>query len=257
MNFNDVEHYATMLAGCESINTGNYKAEDAVYATTVLKMHANDAGLFAGQEGFLDAIKSGAKKTKDWIAALIKSITDWLSNKYRDAKVNINLKLKGGDDGIKRIVLRKIFKDVVSNGLRDINELDTDRYASLFAATNAGVQNFDKIKNLLKSLGDNLDGDSKFNTESVMTDLSKVATEIREVLDNLVDATKNALRKIPDESAVNYKTLDSQARDLGFASRIAARAYERFMKGVERIPAAVNAEMGVAKEKEVPEAKAE
>lgn len=78
----DIEHYAKIIAGCESINLrmagGPKLTEDGRYAQTVLCLHAQDAGLYAGQEGFFEKVKEGAKSIKDWIIKLIKAIRDWI-----------------------------------------------------------------------------------------------------------------------------------------------------------------------------------
>lgn len=77
----DIEHYARIVSGCESINLrlagGSKLTEDGRYAQSVLCLHANDAGLYAGQEGFFEKVKEGAKNIKDWIMKLIKAIRDW------------------------------------------------------------------------------------------------------------------------------------------------------------------------------------
>lgn len=78
MSFGEVEHFATMLSGCESINAGEGTNLDAKYALSVLKLHANDAEVYAGNEGFFEKVKEGAKNIKDWIIKLIKAIRDWL-----------------------------------------------------------------------------------------------------------------------------------------------------------------------------------
>lgn len=78
MSYSDLEHFSNMIAGCESINEGDYKSPNSIYAQTVLKLHANDAGLYAGQEGFLDMIKKGASSVKKWFLELIKAIVNFI-----------------------------------------------------------------------------------------------------------------------------------------------------------------------------------
>ena len=69
-----------MLSGCEAINLGDYKSPDSKYAQGVLKLHANDLGVFAGQEGFLDMVKKGAGKIKEWFLNLIKAIVNFIDD---------------------------------------------------------------------------------------------------------------------------------------------------------------------------------
>ncbi|QZA70581.1 hypothetical protein AH04_99 [Erwinia phage AH04] len=78
MSFSDVEHFAEIISGCEAINSGNNTAPEARYAFAVLKLHAQDLGVVAGQEGFLDNVKAGAKSVKEWVIRIIKIITDAL-----------------------------------------------------------------------------------------------------------------------------------------------------------------------------------
>lgn len=81
MSYSDVEHYASMVSGCESLISGNVKSPNAVYALAVLQLHANDAGLYTGQEGFMDSVKAGAKNVKEWIKKLIQAIRDYFKSK--------------------------------------------------------------------------------------------------------------------------------------------------------------------------------
>lgn len=80
MSYSDIEHYSTMITGCESITHGNHKSPDGRYALTVLQLHAGDAGLYAGQEGFLDHIKKGAKTLKKWFLEFLKAIGGFIDH---------------------------------------------------------------------------------------------------------------------------------------------------------------------------------
>ncbi|AEV89526.1 putative virion structural protein [Pseudomonas phage OBP] len=96
----ELEHFATMVSGCESINThlakGTGLSADGEYAFTVLKLHASDAGFVAGTEGFLDNVKKGAKKGKEWFIAFFKALKDFFKQGFRNVISNLG-KLKGGD----------------------------------------------------------------------------------------------------------------------------------------------------------------
>lgn len=83
MSYSDINHALNMLAGLEAFSNGSTRSPDAVYAATVLKLHALDAGHVEGTEGFMDAIKKGAKNVKDWIVALIKAIKEYLTSTDR------------------------------------------------------------------------------------------------------------------------------------------------------------------------------
>lgn len=75
----EVEHFTTMLSGCESINSGHALTPDGRYAFAVLKLHAVDFGSVAGQEGFLDNVKAAAGKSGEWLKKLIAAIKSWLT----------------------------------------------------------------------------------------------------------------------------------------------------------------------------------
>ncbi|EBY9764047.1 hypothetical protein D5W64_13115 [Salmonella enterica subsp. enterica serovar Saintpaul] len=83
MSYSDIDHCLNMIQGCESLIQGDTQAPNTVYALTVLKLHASDMGLHAGQEGFMDEIKKGAKNIAEWIIKMIKAIKDYLTSTDR------------------------------------------------------------------------------------------------------------------------------------------------------------------------------
>ncbi|QYN79997.1 putative apolipoprotein E [Kosakonia phage Kc263] len=86
MSFGEVEHFATMVSGCESINQGDVNSLDAKYAFSVLKLHANDMGIYAGNESFLDSVKKGAQSVKEWCLKLLKAIVEFVTGSKRKIK---------------------------------------------------------------------------------------------------------------------------------------------------------------------------
>lgn len=90
MSFSDVEHHIAVFDGCESLLHGDPKSADAQYAFTVLKLHANDQGIYAGQEGFMDTIKKGARSTVKWIKQIIQAIRDYMKGISREDRDRIN-----------------------------------------------------------------------------------------------------------------------------------------------------------------------
>lgn len=88
--FGEIEHLATMVTGCENLNLAmSGKAQlnsDGNYAYAVLKLHVADMGSVAGNEGFLDGVKKTAGKVKEWLAALIKAIKEFLTGKKKTVK---------------------------------------------------------------------------------------------------------------------------------------------------------------------------
>lgn len=90
-HLDDVNHYATIIVGCESINNvlaGNGKLSDeGRYAQSVLKLRAQDEfGALCGNESLLEGIKKGARKLKEWIAALVKSIVGYITGSTKKAE---------------------------------------------------------------------------------------------------------------------------------------------------------------------------
>lgn len=101
MSFSDVEHFAEIISGCEAINNGNRTAPEARYAFAVLKLHAQDNpdfGAHAGQEGFLDSVKAGAKATGEFVKKLFEAIKKWFSDVFKSTKGKFNSFMKSGDD---------------------------------------------------------------------------------------------------------------------------------------------------------------
>ena len=100
MDYSDIEHFGTMISGCESLNQhfehGTEPSPEAHYAFAVLKVHAGDAGLIAGQEGFLSAVKKGAKKGKEWFIEFFKALRQFMKDTLKKVMSNFT-KLRGGD----------------------------------------------------------------------------------------------------------------------------------------------------------------
>lgn len=91
----DVEHFAKIVSGCESINNlvnnGVALDADGRYAQSVLRLHAQDElGAIAGNESLLDGIKKGAKNTKEWIIAFFKALKNFITGGYGKVKTSIS-----------------------------------------------------------------------------------------------------------------------------------------------------------------------
>lgn len=119
MSYSDIEHCSNMISGCESLIAGN-RTPDSVYAFAVLKLHAQDAGYIDGQEGFLDNVKSGAKKSKEWILKLLKAIRDFFFGGNR-AKIK---KLAADTEVAAKIIEKDNIKDIVPNSVSEIVKIN-------------------------------------------------------------------------------------------------------------------------------------
>ncbi|QBZ70618.1 hypothetical protein pETSU_037 [Edwardsiella phage pEt-SU] len=123
--FDDVQHYATIIAGCENINKrlegGSKLSQDGRYAQTVLTLHAGDAGFVAGTEGFMDSIKRGATNIYEWIKKMISAIRDWFRGNKVDKEAErldqlskqFDLGISGAE--IKRMGARKFVQFLVAS----------------------------------------------------------------------------------------------------------------------------------------------
>lgn len=107
MSFSDVEHFAEIITGCEAINNGNRTSPEARYAFAVLKLQATDFGAHAGQEGFLDNVKAGAKATGEFIKKLFEAIKKWFADVFKSTKGKLNSFMKTGDDKQKEVKREK------------------------------------------------------------------------------------------------------------------------------------------------------
>lgn len=102
MFYSEIDHFATMISGCESIDSGSPLTADGHYAFAVLKLHAGDAGLYAGQEGFLDSIKGAASQVKEWILNLIKAIRNWFRSRRKPTPEELK-EIQGVAEFIKKL----------------------------------------------------------------------------------------------------------------------------------------------------------
>lgn len=114
MSFSDVEHFATILSGCEAISLGQYKDPDAAYASSVLQLHANDMGSYAGQEGFMEGIKKGAAKTGEFVKKLLEAIRKWFAEVFKSTKSKVAGIFGKGDEEEKKAEAKKIAGSMVS-----------------------------------------------------------------------------------------------------------------------------------------------
>lgn len=121
MNYSDIDHFSSMISGCESLIAGKH-TPDSVYAFTVLKLHAQDAGYVAGQEGFLDNVKKGAKNTKDWILKLLKAIRDFFFGSNRN-KIK---KLAADTEVAAKIIEKDTIKAIVPDSVPEIVKINKE-----------------------------------------------------------------------------------------------------------------------------------
>lgn len=155
----DIEHYATMVSGCENISLsmagkGTLNA-DGKYAYSVLKLHVSDMADVAGQEGFLDSVKKTAANVKEWISKLVAAVKSFITGK-RNSKQKLAADFKKIDTDAKKAITEKKKDDKKSDSKEertdnDINFMDKPAIAVHGLLT--------QLQTKVKSLGEELSGE--------------------------------------------------------------------------------------------------
>lgn len=213
MSYSDVEHYATMVSGCESLAYGNVNSANAHYAMTVLQLHANDAGLVAGQEGFLDHVKKGAKKAKEWVIALVQAVRAWLKDKYKFAVEKAMKYLMGGPEGmVRHAAITKIAGklEALDKAYATLESSEDLKDANLSTSFSGPRGIIDK---LLKSLT------TEFSTKTFFADLDKLSNQTAAKINDFTDTAERLAKAIPtDPSASDYD--EKSKRAMGMSTPI-------------------------------------
>lgn len=115
MSQSDIEHFATLISGCESITSGGALTDDGRYAFSVLKLHVQDMGGVAGQESIIDNIKRSAKNTKEWVMKIIKLVVEAIY-----VALGGRAKVKAKITKFKRAVTPEIFQNKTKRAAEDI-----------------------------------------------------------------------------------------------------------------------------------------
>lgn len=217
MSYSDIEHFSSIVSGCEALTNGNGNSPDGLYALTVLKLHANDAGLYAGQEGFVDAIKKGAKKTKQWILELVKAIRAWIKDKYKaSVKKAMGYMLGSPDNQIKHAALTKVANKLESldkayEQLEMSSELKDANLSTSFSMQRG------QIDKALKSLGSSDD----FNGKEFLRNLDKILEQATAKVNDFTEVAERLAKEIPDDlSAENYNEKSKRAMGMSRAINI-------------------------------------
>lgn len=194
----EIEHLTTMISGCESISnhikTGCGLSQDGQYALAVVQLHVNDAGHVAGTEGFMDAIKTGAKKGKEWLLKLIQYIKDLIKGISRDDRDRI----KTIDELTKKIK----WEEYDFSG-------ETFQYAGPLGRIIALTDDANVIADLRSAVSE-ID---KKNVANFVTKLSRANTQLKthvEALNKTVESETNKL----DKEETPSKELSGKVKDL-------------------------------------------
>lgn len=112
-SFSDVEHFATLVTGCESINAGRPNSEEGRYAQSVLRLYTPAFGAVAGQEGFLDSVKAGAQKTGEFIKKLFEAIKKWFADVFKSTKGKFTSFMRQGTEEQREARRKKVCEAIV------------------------------------------------------------------------------------------------------------------------------------------------
>lgn len=237
MSISDVEHFATVLSGCESINHGDYKAPDSTYAQTVLKLHAQDAGFIAGQEGFLDSIKKGASNVKEWILKLIRALIGFFNKggsprEERKDYEKLEKEFAKNAPEMHKKIIREVYGDAFSKIQADvISALDSDK-AELMVTEYRIFENFDNIpKSLDKPIEQVKEGKYPSNSLSFFLTSSDFKRYLEKIEKKIRSLGKD--EPVPEELTwfVKFSKLivESQERINGL-DKLYARKYDEYLK---------------------------
>lgn len=191
MSYSDIEHFSNMVTGCESISQGSYRTSEARYASAVLKLHAQDMGEVAGQEGFLDTIKRGAQNAVKWVKQLMTAIGNWFKTVYqtltgKEVKEKLNLSKEDSEQLLVPSLERALefLKDVnnfdVNDSIKDVEQYLSDakkggRLSSIHERTVNGLRALkDKLEKKVNALKESNEEDNR-EASKLGTDLKKIA----------------------------------------------------------------------------------
>lgn len=195
MCFGEVDHFATMVAGCENISNGHTLTLDGKYALAVLKIHAQPPNsIVHGNEGFIDTVKRGANSIKEWFLSLLKAIGNFIkeitgrNKKQREQEAQLVLQQKEAVDKQKadeyeqklievfkasfaesRRLSEQVYQDVQSSGY-----LDTDT----FKVFNLGNMQIDSGFSAIRALNFEARDVSDSDTKDVVRELEHLEKAI-------------------------------------------------------------------------------
>lgn len=248
MSYSDVEHYANMISGCESLANGDSKSPNAVYAFTVLQLHANDAGLYAGQEGFLDHVKKGAKKTKEWLEKFIKALKEFISTIW--TKVVAKAKRVFGSSN------KEIAADAAKTSFGALKTIVGDLDRVINGSYSDTLEKFNLKKDIqdlsdLAEQADKMLDSNKVDIESFWTKVNKLLLDLKNTSEKLVSEWKKAEAKVPkDLSDSEYSELHNESEDLGWSSVSVGQCLNHLTKAIDKWSSKIDSTVAGEKDSE-------
>lgn len=221
MCFGEVDHFATMVAGCENISSGNILTLDGKYATAVLKLHAQpNNSIVHGNEGFIDTVKRGANSIKEWFLSLLKAIGNFLkeitgrNKRQREEDARTILKQKEAVDKQKadeyEEKLIEVFKASFAEPLRLSEQVYQDIQSSgyldsdTFRVLNLGNMRIDSGFSAIKALNFEAKDVADSDTKDVVRELD----HLEKAIDVLVRQSEQEVNKWADDDVQEAQRSD-------------------------------------------------
>lgn len=212
----EIEHYATILAGCESVISGSELSYEGRYTKSVLQLHASDLGHVAGTEGFMDAIKKGASNLKEWLLKLLSSIAEFINEitggaakrRQIEAEQALRKQMEEADAAEKAAlktktieVAKEVFAEpvrlsrIVYDDIVSLGYLDGDQFEA-FDVNNMRIHSaYDRIKSTIY-YGEHPD-------EHIRKDVVKSINDIKDGIEALSRDAKRAVSEYANEEEAN------------------------------------------------------
>lgn len=232
----ELQHFSTILTGCESINSvmanGGKLSYEGRYAQTVLRLHAEDAGLVAGTEGFLDSIKKGAQNTKQWIMKILAAIKEWSTKVL--AKMISAIKRTGRDQNFEvneeaSITILTSLKSV----LRFYKDVEKNVYDNDTILTKSDVSSMiSKVEIVIKELDKDGNKSSKVIWPNVLAILDRLDEDVKYISRR---ADMKAAAVPNDLSHPSYNAVSKEAMSLSTACKDLASVTNVFTAAIMRL----------------------
>lgn len=235
MSLSDAEHFSMMYSGSESLNlfmtNKGDLTEQGKQAFNVLKLHAADEGHVAGTEGFMDSIKKGATKTKEWLVKLIKAIRDASFFVYKSITGSFKILFAGGENKANMKYLKQSMSAVTDKALTKVDDLLDSQYVTLYDEYLPG-KNVEKqlkdCKDLLVKAAQNFEGDKTDGWRETSNSLSKVCEKLASI-SGLVSQIK-----LDDAKRQEQVKLINALKDVAITSEAIKTSFERHNERIKR-----------------------
>lgn len=226
MCFGEVDHFATMVAGCENISSGSILTSDGRYARAVLKLHAQPVNsIVHGNEGFIDTVKRGANTIKEWFLSLLKAVGNFIkeitgrNKKQREQEKELVLRQKEVTDKQKadeyEEKLIEVFKASFAEPLRLSEQVYQDVKASgyldgdAFTLLNLDTMRIDSGFSAIQALNFEARDVSDSDTKDVVRELG----HLEKAIEVLVRQSEQEVNRWADDDVQ-----ETQRRDIAKAA---------------------------------------